>query len=115
MIHSLQHTIPGIFFYGESGDVTKSLYTILSIGLPPAENHDMLLFNLDIHHIAASSGSACTSGSQKFSHVMEALHANPQSRPIRFSLSKYSTVQEIDYTLEKLSEICCVSLHSGNL
>ena len=93
-------------FYGDSADLAKSLYTLLSVGLPPSENHDMLLFNLDIQQIAASSGSACTSGSQQPSHVIEALQAAPQRGTIRFSLSKYNTVAEIDYAVEKLAELC---------
>ena len=106
MIYSLRASIPGVSFYGDSADLAKSLYTLLSVSLPPSENHDMLLFNLDIHQIAASSGSACTSGSQQASHVMEALHTDPQRGTIRFSLSKYNTAAEIDYAIEQLAELC---------
>lgn len=106
MINRLQAAIPGISFYGDSADLAKSLYTLLSVGLPPSENHDMLLFNLDIQQIAASSGSACTSGSQQPSHVMAALQVAPQRGTLRFSLSKYNTAAEIDYAVEKLAELC---------
>lgn len=108
MIHSLRASIPGISFYGDSANLAKSLYTLLSVSLPPAENHDMLLFNLDIHQIAASAGSACTSGSQQASHVIEALHADQQRGTIRFSLGKYNTATEIDYAVEKLAELCAI-------
>ena len=54
--------------------------------------------------ICASSGSACTSGSLDPSHVLKAmgipftaLHGS-----IRFSLSRYTTEEEIDYTIEKM-------------
>ena len=48
----------------------KCLYTILSVSFPKSEKTEMLLFNLDINHICASGGSACTSGAQQGSHVI---------------------------------------------
>lgn len=106
MINSLRAAIPGVAFHGASADLSRSLYTLLSVNLPPADNHDMLLFNLDIQQIAASAGSACTSGSQQASHVIDALQADPKRGTIRFSLSKYNTVEEIDYTVKKLAALC---------
>ncbi|MEM7382958.1 MAG: cysteine desulfurase family protein [Bacteroidota bacterium] len=103
MISSLQATISGVAFHGTSADLARSLYTLLSVDLPPGDNHDMLLFNLDIQQIAASAGSACTSGSQQASHVIEALQADPKRGTVRFSLSKYNTVEEIDHTVKKLA------------
>lgn len=105
MIKGLQSAIPDISFYGDSMNLTGSIYTLLSVNLPRFEDHDMVLFNLDIKHIAASSGSACTSGSQKRSHVMEALYPAHKNTAIRFSFSKYNTAAEIDYVIEKLAEI----------
>ncbi|MHB9147848.1 MAG: cysteine desulfurase family protein [Candidatus Amoebophilus sp.] len=105
MIKGLQSAIPDISFYGDSMNLTDSIYTLLSVNLPKFEDHDMVLFNLDINHIAASSGSACTSGSQKRSHVMEALYPAHKNTAIRFSFSKYNTAAEIDYVIEKLAEI----------
>ena len=57
--------------------------------------------------IAASSGSACTSGSLEPSHVMRAMGV-PFTRAhgsIRFSLSRYTTQDEIDYTIETIVPI----------
>ncbi|ACE05474.1 aminotransferase class V [Candidatus Amoebophilus asiaticus 5a2] len=105
MIKGLQSAIPDISFYGDSMNLTGSIYTLLSVNLPKFEDHDMVLFNLDINHIAASSGSACTSGSQKRSHVMEVLYPAHKNTAIRFSFSKYNTAAEIDYVIEKLAEI----------
>jgi len=39
----------------------------------------MLLFNLDIHHVCASGGSACSSGAQQGSHVIQALKKKEKS------------------------------------
>lgn len=105
MIKGLQTAITNIDFYGNSADLTGSIYTLLSVNLPNFEDHDMMLFNLDINHIAASAGSACTSGSQKRSHVMEALYPAQRNTAIRFSFSKYNTDAEIEYVIEKLRDI----------
>lgn len=105
MIIGLQASIPKVGFYGTSINLLDSLYTLLSVKLPNFVDQEMLLFNLDIHHIAASSGSACTSGSQKQSHVIEALYPGQQNSVVRFSFSKYNTVAEIEYVIGILAEI----------
>lgn len=62
MIQVLEQNIAGVTF---NGDVKgNSLYTVLNVSLPPNENAEMLIFNLDINGIAASAGSACSSGSE---------------------------------------------------
>lgn len=106
MIDQFNVKMPGISFYGASADLAQSLYTILNLSLAPAASNDMLLFNLDINHIAASAGSACASGSQTISHVIQALQADPMRHPIRFSFSKYNTRAEIDLVVDKLAELC---------
>lgn len=105
MIESLKEKVPGIAFNGESADLSKSLYTILNVSLPPSENMDMLLFNLDLHKISASGGSACSSGSNLGSHVLKALSADPERGAVRFSFSKYNTLEEIDYVVNKLADM----------
>ncbi len=54
--------------------------------------------------IFTSSGSACTSGSLEPSHVPRAMGV-PYHGSIRFSLSKYNTVNEIDYIVKKIPPI----------
>jgi cysteine desulfurase len=105
MIEGLQTTIPAISFSGNSANLTDSLYTLLSVNLPNFKDPDMALFNLDINYIAASAGSACSSGSQKRSHVMEALYPAQEKTAIRFSFSKYNTDAEIEYVIEKLRQL----------
>jgi cysteine desulfurase len=78
---------------------------VLNVSLPPSELSDMLLFNLDIHKISASGGSACSSGSNIGSHVLQALNINPDRPSVRFSFSKYNTPQEIDHTVHILAEM----------
>ncbi|GAB4378005.1 MAG: cysteine desulfurase family protein [Salibacteraceae bacterium] len=103
MKSSLMELFPEVTFNGNADD--GALYTLLNVCLPPTDKKEMLLFNLDIEGIAASGGSACSSGSDIGSHVLRAIGA-PTDRPsIRFSFSKYTTREDIDYTLEKLKAI----------
>jgi cysteine desulfurase len=109
MIEQLKQKIAGVNFNGESGDLDNSLYTVLNVCLPPTDNADMLLFNLDIHQISASGGSACSSGSDVGSHVLRALDRPKDRGAVRFSFSRYSTKEEVDYVVEKLAEMYTVA------
>ncbi|WP_128544770.1 cysteine desulfurase family protein [Larkinella soli] len=103
MIGQLRERLDGVSFNGMSEDLQNSLYTVLNVSLPPSDLSDMLLFNLDIAGISASGGSACTSGSNLGSHVLSALPGNdPERGAIRFSFSKYTTEEEIDYAVDTL-------------
>jgi cysteine desulfurase len=104
MIAQLQQHIPGILF---NGDITPegSNYKVLSVSLPPNEKAELTLFNLDMAGIAASGGSACTSGSEKGSHVLEGIHADPARKAVRFSFSKHTTNDDIDYAVQALKQI----------
>ncbi len=81
------------------------LYNILNVSFPPSEKSLLLMFNLDIHGICASSGSACSSGTEKDSHVMEAIGHSKDRKAIRFSLSHLNTREEIDYAVDKLKSM----------
>lgn len=100
--------IPGVHFNGET-DADKSLYTVLNVSFPEMEMADMLLFNLDIAGISASGGSACSSGTNIGSHVLNGIGANPNRPAVRFSFSKYNTREEVDFALAKIREICAVN------
>jgi len=95
--------IPGTSFNGDP--FGKSLYTLLSVNFPKSEKTEMILFNLDIHHICASGGSACSSGAQQGSHVIQALNKESQLATIRFSFSKHNTKAEIDKVVETLASL----------
>jgi cysteine desulfurase len=100
MKESLQKNFPDVHFNGDpEGEV---LYTVLSVAFPKTEKTDMLLLNLDINNICASGGSACTSGVEKGSHVIDAIYPNSNQATVRFSFSKYNTKEEVDVVVEKL-------------
>lgn len=104
MLEKLRSEITGVEFNGDLS-ASGSNYKVLSVSLPPTEKSELALFNLDIAGIAASGGSACSSGSEKGSHVLEAIAADPNRKSIRFSFSKYNTKEEIDYTVEVLKRM----------
>ncbi len=105
MIEQLKQKVAGVGFNGESADLDKSLYTVLNVCLPPNDGGDMLVFNLDINQISASAGSACSSGSDVGSHVLQALKRPKERGAVRFSFSRYNTTQEVDYVVDKLAEM----------
>ncbi len=103
MAEKLQEAIPGVLFNGDfSGE---SLYTVLNVNFPPSPIGEMILFKLDIAGISASGGSACSSGSNVGSHVLTALKVAPDRPSVRFSFGNQNTKEEIDYVVEKLSEM----------
>lgn len=101
MIAQLQKIMPGVSFHGEIA-YDKSLYTVLNVCFPPNEKSSMVLFTLDLKGIAVSGGSACSSGATTGSHVLSGIKADMSRPNVRFSFSRYTTMEEIDYTLDQL-------------
>ena len=89
-----------------NGDVESRLPNTTNISFEFIEGEAILLM-LDKYGICASSGSACTSGSLEPSHVLRAMGVpfTAAHGSIRFSLSRYNTEKEVDYTIPKLPEI----------
>ena len=103
MHEQLKKQIPGVGF---NGDVLgSSLYTVLSASFPKTEKSEMILFNMDIHNICASGGSACTSGADQGSHVIRAINNNPNQVTVRFSFCKHNTKAEVDQVVEQLNQL----------
>lgn len=78
--------------------------TNISFGYIEGES---ILMMLDEYGICASSGSACTSGSLEPSHVLRAMQVPFQFAhgSIRFSLSRYNTIEEVNKVLEVMPKI----------
>lgn len=101
-ISELHKISEDIEFNGFSSILNKSTYTILNVRFPL--NNDMLLFSLDMAGIAVSGGSACQSGSSLGSHVLLEILSKKEAdkTSVRFSFSKYTTIQELDFVLSYL-------------
>lgn len=106
-IDELKARILGVKFNGACEDMEKSTYTVLSVNLPiPAEKTPLLLFQLDLKGIACSKGSACQSGSDAGSHVLNAI-SNPEDLKhpsVRFSLSRFNSKEDIIYAVCELAD-----------
>jgi cysteine desulfurase len=103
MADQLNKNIKGVAFNGDAAG--NSLYTVLNVSFPKTEKSEMILFNLDINHICASGGSACTSGADQGSHVIRAINNNPNQIAVRFSFSKNNSKAEADVVVSKLKEL----------
>jgi cysteine desulfurase len=89
-----------------NGDTESRLPNTSNISFEFIEGESILLM-LDRFGICASSGSACTSGSLEPSHVLRAMGVpfTAAHGSIRFSLSRYNTEEEVDFTIEKIPPI----------
>lgn len=89
-----------------AGDREKRLINNVNLCFKDIDSK-LLIVMLDKADISASVGSACMSGSIQSSYVIKAINMDKDyiNGNIRFSLSKYNTKQEIDYTVETLEKI----------
>jgi cysteine desulfurase len=89
-----------------NGEKTARIPGISNIYFPFMAG-DSLLMNLDLNKIAVSTGSACSSGSQKASHVLTSMGFTDDriNNSLRFSLGKNTTEEEILKTIEVLKDI----------
>jgi cysteine desulfurase len=86
-----------------NGHKTERLPNTANISFEYVEGEAILL-HMNQHGICASSGSACTSGSLEPSHVLRAMGVpfTAAHGSIRFSLSVYNTIEEVDVVIEKM-------------
>ena len=89
-----------------TGDVNNRLPNTLNIAFEYIEGEAILLL-MNKMGIAASSGSACTSGSLEPSHVMKAMGIpyTAAHGTVRFSLSRYNTMDEVERVIEAVPPI----------
>lgn len=101
---ALKAALPDILFIE---DEAPELFmpTILSASFPANAKTDLITFNLDIAGISASAGSACASGVEQASHVLEAIKFPEDRRAVRFSFSYFNTEDEITRCIEKIQSI----------
>ena len=89
-----------------NGAGSQRLSTVTNIHLPGLEGEAMVIA-LDMEGIALSSGSACSSGKMEPSHVLLAmgLPYEAAGSSLRFSLSRYTTAADIDFTLAQVPQV----------
>ncbi|NOR85810.1 aminotransferase class V-fold PLP-dependent enzyme [archaeon] len=104
LIDGIEKRIPHVILNGPRG-VSRNSNNV-NISFKHIEGESILLY-LDMQGIAVSTGSACSSTSLKPSHVLEAIGLPVEicHGSIRFTLSRYTTKEEIDYVLEVFPKI----------
>jgi cysteine desulfurase len=63
------------------------------------------MFSLDIMGVSSSGGSACSSGVESRSHVLEAINFDEEKVAVRFSFSTFNKKEEVDFVIEKIKKI----------
>ncbi len=107
-IDQLKNVIKGVEFNGLSSNLNDSTYTLVNVRFPISkEKSALFLFQLDMKGIACSKGSACQSGADAGSHVLNNVLTVDQNKfvSLRFSFSIYNTIEEIDYVINELNEL----------
>ncbi len=99
LLTRIQDAFPMAVLYGSP---EYGHYKILNVGFPPSPKTDMLLLNLDIAGISVSGGSACTSGADAGSHVIDAIGGLPGWKAVRFSFSHFNTAEEVETAVQAL-------------
>ncbi len=101
-VAQLKEKVPGAVI---NGSLEQRLPHNLSVGFPDIDSGSILL-SLNQIGVYVSSGSACSAGSNKVSHVLEAIGADSDSHgTIRFSFGKITSKDDIDYLFTHLPEI----------
>ena len=93
-----------------NGHPTQSLPHVLNVSFDASKRKvdgEALIMGMDLHGVAVTSGSACTSGSLQPSHVLLAMGRDESTAraTIRFSLGRGTTEEDINYTADVLKEV----------
>ncbi len=111
LLDGIQETIGERCIVNTPAEETRRSPHIVNIAFPPRSgaevDGEMLLLGLDVEGVCASSGSACTSGTVKPSHVLEAMGRDRSTSraALRFSIGKDNTELDIDMAIEALTKV----------
>ena len=103
----LQTLTEGEIEYTINGDLDLAIPTIVNISFPGTKV-DVMLTNLDLEGVAASSGSACTAGSLEPSHVLKAMYNSRSERinnSIRFSFGSANTLENVEEAANRIVKV----------
>ncbi|MDP8202459.1 MAG: cysteine desulfurase family protein [Candidatus Tenebribacter burtonii] len=104
LLNKIESTIPDTLLNGPRG--IKRISHNINISFDYIEGEAIMMM-MDINGVSISTGSACASQGLKPNYVMMAIGRNHEQShsSMKFTLSRYNTFQEIDYTVEKLAEV----------
>ena len=109
MKDQLQTSCPGVLF---NGHPVESLYTVLNVSFPPGPQTELMVMSLDIAGVSASGGSACSSGAESQSHVLEGLGHPSDRKAVRFSFSRNTTKDDVDFAVDQIIGILAGGTHA---
>lgn len=101
-VQNLKSEILNVKFNGNSEE--EGLYSILNVSLPTKLSNELLNMKFDMAGIAMSQGSACSSGVNKPSPVIQQLYGDTRNA-IRFSFSKVNTKDEVDRVIQVIHNV----------
>jgi len=103
-IDGVMAAVPNVYMNGPRGD--KRIPSTVNLSFEYIEGESIIL-SLDMKGIGVASGSACTSGSLSASHVLTAMSVPVElaQGSIRFSMGRFTTREDIEYTISVLPEI----------
>ena len=88
-----------------NGHATERLPGVVNLAFPGVDGESLLL-NLDMHGVAASTGSACAAGSVEPSHVLTAMGFADRARSsLRFSFGRDTTADDVEYVVDVLERL----------
>jgi len=88
-----------------NGSIENRIYNTSNICFPNVNSEELIMA---LSTISVSNGASCSAVTSKASHVLKAMGLSDDEAlsSIRFSLSKYTTEEEIDFTIEKVLDLC---------
>lgn len=101
-IEQLKKAFSSVRFNGRSGELDRSLFTVLNFYIPELHEGGMLNFQLDLQGFCVSGGSACSSGAVGGSHVLAGLKAPGGTR---VSFSRMTSRADIDALVHALQNL----------
>ncbi len=103
-IQELKKVNINIIFNGQCRDMGKSIPNLINITIPKA-NKETLLLGLDMGGLSTSHGSACMSGVNKNSHVIQTLYPKQEGGVLRLSFGVNTTEDEVKQTCEIIKKV----------
>jgi cysteine desulfurase len=101
-MEQLKKAFSSVRFNGRSGDLDRSLFTVLNFYIPELHEGGMLNFQLDLQGFCVSGGSACSSGAVGGSHVLAGLKVPGGTR---VSFSRLTSREDIDALIHALQNL----------
>ena len=104
-ISQVQSKISDVHLNGPR-DNNRRIPSTVNLSFQAVEGESIIL-SLDMKGVGVASGSACTSGSLEASHVLTAMDVPPElaQGSIRFSMGRFTTKEDLEYTISVLPEI----------